>query len=156
MPVMSLPQKWTLPAEGRTAPVIRLNSVVLPAPFGPMKPQICRSGMSKLTSFNAATPPKNFVSVWTSRIFTFTPKPTLQQPHGPAHQSHQTIGFEQNDQHQQGPVQEQVDIGKADDELLFHDAKDDSSQDRAPDSPNTADHGHQQDGNTGLKSKFTP
>ncbi len=36
--VMSLPSKRMRPAFGRRLPVIRLNSVVLPAPFGPMMP----------------------------------------------------------------------------------------------------------------------
>jgi len=31
--------------------------VVLPAPFGPIKPTICPSGTEKLTSSTATTPP---------------------------------------------------------------------------------------------------
>ncbi len=81
-----------MPAEGRMAPVIRLKSVVLPAPFGPMNPQICFSGISKLTSFNAATPPKYLVSAWTTRISTFPP----QQPEEPPQESQQAIRLQQN------------------------------------------------------------
>ena len=36
--VMSWPSKRTVPLSGRSSPVIRLNSVDLPAPFGPMMP----------------------------------------------------------------------------------------------------------------------
>ena len=39
-PVMSAPSKRTRPAVGGSVPVIRLNSVVLPAPFGPIRPRI--------------------------------------------------------------------------------------------------------------------
>lgn len=50
--------------------MITLNRVVLPAPLGPIKPQICLSGMSKLTFLSAATPPKDLLRVLTSRICT--------------------------------------------------------------------------------------
>src|ERR1700737_4783560 len=36
--VMSLPSRLPRPEPGRSIPVMRLNSVDLPAPFGPMKP----------------------------------------------------------------------------------------------------------------------
>ena len=36
----------------------QLNSVVLPAPFGPISPQICPGGTSKLMSSSARMPPK--------------------------------------------------------------------------------------------------
>src|SRR5437660_10469712 len=93
IPVMSLPWRWTLPPEGRKAPVIRLKSVVLPAPLGPIKPQICFAGISKLTSLSAATPPKYLVSFSTSSIFTFTP----EQPEQPAQQTKQAVWLKQND-----------------------------------------------------------
>ncbi len=39
-PVMSSPAKRTLPTVGFTTPVMRWNSVVLPAPLGPMTARI--------------------------------------------------------------------------------------------------------------------
>ncbi|KRF33623.1 hypothetical protein ASG83_06885 [Yonghaparkia sp. Soil809] len=39
MVVTSLPKRWTAPAVGVTSPAIILNSVVLPAPFGPITPK---------------------------------------------------------------------------------------------------------------------
>ena len=39
-PRISTPLKVQDPASGASKPVIRLNSVVLPAPFGPMRPVI--------------------------------------------------------------------------------------------------------------------
>src|SRR5215472_2232522 len=97
MPVTSRPRNLTRPADGRNVPVITLKSVVFPAPLGPMKPQMCFSGMSKLTSFNAATPPKYLLRVVTSRIFTTSPG--LQDSFQPAQQSHQAVGFKKNDQY---------------------------------------------------------
>src|ERR1041384_5963254 len=98
-------------ADGRCAPVITLKSVVLPAPLGPMKPQICFSGMSKLTSLSAATPPKYFVSFSTSRILTFTPSSCVagklgfgllerQEPEEPPQESKQAIRLKQDDDNQ--------------------------------------------------------
>src|SRR6267143_5760030 len=40
---------------------MRLMSVVLPAPFGPMSPRAWRSGIARLTAFTAMTPPKRLV-----------------------------------------------------------------------------------------------
>ena len=39
MRVTSMPSKRIVPASACTVPAIRLNSVVLPAPFGPMMPE---------------------------------------------------------------------------------------------------------------------
>ena len=38
-PTISFPMKRTLPASGFRMPVISRSSVVLPAPFGPIRPQ---------------------------------------------------------------------------------------------------------------------
>src|SRR5260370_23169935 len=46
------------PADGRSRPPIRLNSVVLPAPFGPMRATISPSATSKLTRWRTRRPPK--------------------------------------------------------------------------------------------------
>src|SRR6266436_8988651 len=66
-PVTSWPWKRILPASGRRAPAIRLNSVVLPEPFGPMTPSSSPSCSVKLTSLTARTPPKPLDSRSTSR-----------------------------------------------------------------------------------------
>src|SRR4051794_27784671 len=51
--VMSRPNKRTRPASGGISPVIRLKSVVLPAPFGPMMSR--RSPGSTLRSMSLVT-----------------------------------------------------------------------------------------------------
>ena len=40
-PLTSSPSNSTLPPSGRYTPVTTLNTVVLPAPFGPIRPKIC-------------------------------------------------------------------------------------------------------------------
>src|SRR6516164_11694471 len=59
MLVMSAPSNKILPAVGRLRPEMRLNSVVLPAPFGPMTLRISLLQMVKLTFCNALRPPKH-------------------------------------------------------------------------------------------------
>src|SRR6202034_2103053 len=69
-PVMSLPARMMLPAVGRSTPVSRLITVVLPAPFGPIK--ACRAPFSidNETSCAAIMPPKRFSRPTVSRIGT--------------------------------------------------------------------------------------
>ena len=45
-----------------------LNTVVLPAPFGPIRPAICPSSIASETSLSAVTPPKRTVTLSTERI----------------------------------------------------------------------------------------
>src|SRR4051794_28243622 len=90
--VTSCARSCTFPAEGLIAPVITAKRVVLPAPLGPMKPWILRSETSKLTSFKAATPPKYFVSPFTSRMFKVSPEDAAEQ-------AHETIRLQQDYQY---------------------------------------------------------
>src|SRR5215471_9025608 len=144
LPVTSTPRKRTLPAEGRNVPLITLKSVVFPAPLGPMKPQIWRSGTSMLTSFKAATPPKYFVSPWTSRIFTASPEKIKQL----AQQSYQAIRLQEDNDDQQCSIQQKMDLRKFDCEPFLHDTKNCSAQHRSPDGSNPANHREQQDRNS--------
>src|SRR5262245_55053179 len=112
-----------------------------------MKPQISFSGTSKLTSRNAATPPKYLVSVFTSRIFTSSP----QQPGSPAQQSDQAIRLEQNNKDQQRSIEQQMDVGKFRVQLLLHHTEDHTAQHRSPNRADAADHGHQQDRDAGIE-----
>src|SRR5262252_891621 len=66
MPVTSRSLKRTLPASGRRCPVIRLKSVVLPAPLGPMMALIEPRGTLKLTPPTAWKPAKLLRRPWTS------------------------------------------------------------------------------------------
>src|SRR5918993_4402495 len=64
-PLISSPLKSTRPAVGWRNEAISLNSVLLPAPFGPMTERISPSSTSKLTSLTAISPPKRLVRSWT-------------------------------------------------------------------------------------------
>ncbi len=67
--LMSLAEKAELgPGSGGSAPVIRLNIVVLPAPLGPIRPRISPALTSKLTLSTATRPPKRRVAPATVRI----------------------------------------------------------------------------------------
>src|SRR5499426_518724 len=64
--VTSRPLSSTCPESARRWPVIRLKSVVLPAPFGPMIALIEPRGTAKLTPSTARKPSKLFASARTS------------------------------------------------------------------------------------------
>ena len=59
--VMSSPQKTTLPTWGRSAPEMQLISVVLPEPFGPIRPNRSPFLISTLILSSAVKPPKVLV-----------------------------------------------------------------------------------------------
>jgi len=59
---MSRPSKTTRPSLGGKMPVMELNSVVLPAPFGPMSANTSPRFTSKDTSSTATRPPNRFVT----------------------------------------------------------------------------------------------
>src|SRR5262249_54598270 len=61
-PSMRRPSKWTAPASGRSRLVMRLKTVVLPDPLGPMRPTMLPVATSKEHSLTARSPPKSFVS----------------------------------------------------------------------------------------------
>src|SRR6266581_993966 len=70
-PVTSRPFRTTRPASARRCPVIRLKSVVLPAPLGPMMAQMLPLGTSKETRETAMKPLNDLVRSRTSS----TPRP---------------------------------------------------------------------------------
>jgi hypothetical protein len=57
-PVMSLPNSRTCPEVAGRTPVTTLNSVVLPAPFGPMMALRSPGKTLRFTSWTAWSPPK--------------------------------------------------------------------------------------------------
>ena len=64
---MSFPLNFTTPELGLYSPAITFNSVVLPAPFGPITPTISPACTSKLKSLIATKPPKRLVTPATER-----------------------------------------------------------------------------------------
>src|SRR5580765_8015176 len=67
---MLSPSKTIEPLVGRRKPLRRLKQVVLPAPFGPIRPTISPLSTLSSTSLTAARPPKNRVSPRVSRSAT--------------------------------------------------------------------------------------
>src|SRR5258705_8012526 len=61
-PAMLSPARLIVPRSGGWMPVMRLTSVVLPAPFGPMRPRISPAPIVRATSLVATSPPKRLVS----------------------------------------------------------------------------------------------
>ena len=59
---MFLPSNSKLPEVGAKRPLTMLKNVVLPAPFGPIRLTMDRSGMSKSTEFTATRPPNRLVT----------------------------------------------------------------------------------------------
>src|SRR2546430_11768989 len=64
---MSSPRKRTVPGVGGKAPVMMLNSVVLPQPFGPMIQRSSPAPMDRLSPRKPWSPPNCLVTPPTSR-----------------------------------------------------------------------------------------
>ncbi len=64
--VTALPSMNTAPVFGRVRPEITLNSVVLPAPLGPMMPVTAPASAVRFTPVNAAMPPNSTETLRTS------------------------------------------------------------------------------------------
>src|SRR5205807_8256314 len=64
---MSRSSRYTRPAVGACKPVMTLNSVVLPAPLGPMRPVTRPGSAARSTSWRAMTPPKRTLTSSTDR-----------------------------------------------------------------------------------------
>src|SRR6058998_4315119 len=73
-PAISRSRRRIAPPSGTRAPVIRLKSVVLPDPLGPMTPISSPSATAKLTSLTARTPPNAFETRSTSRRVSARPR----------------------------------------------------------------------------------
>jgi hypothetical protein len=66
-PVTSFPANRIRPPLGFSTPEIRLKAVVLPEPFGPIKPTSSPFATEKDTPSRARTPPKLLASASTAR-----------------------------------------------------------------------------------------
>jgi hypothetical protein len=66
-PFRRVPRKRISPALGARKPVMALNAVVLPAPFGPMRESTSPSLTSKVALSTATSPPKRIESPSTLR-----------------------------------------------------------------------------------------
>ncbi|MBA7586169.1 hypothetical protein ES708_28165 [subsurface metagenome] len=67
---MSFPSNFIAPESGLYSPAMTFNNVVLPAPFGPIRPTASPVCISKLKSLITTNPPKLLVTPATERIGT--------------------------------------------------------------------------------------
>src|SRR5207244_1591579 len=91
-PARDLPSRRMSPAVGACTPVTRLKNVVLPAPFGPIRPWISPEATVRWTSWSARRPPKRFVSPLTSRRGSGEGIGALQALGAPQVQARQALG----------------------------------------------------------------
>src|SRR6266545_2197538 len=140
-PLTCLPPSRTRPLVAGMEPAATENSVVLPAPLGPMRPRISPSSSRKSTLSTARRPPKCLLTDSPTRMaVTWSRFPPVAEPAaGPQHQAGQAERLEENDQHQQDAVQAQVELGIAGEQELLDDHEDDRPGGGAQDGAEAAD-----------------
>src|SRR6056300_414627 len=79
-PDSEVPIKDQVPVSGVSKPVSRLNSVVLPAPFGPIRAVITPEGISRCSTSTAVRPPKVFLTWSMTSIGSFFLQPGTASP----------------------------------------------------------------------------
>src|SRR3972149_2444067 len=124
---MLFPLSLITPESGTRAPDTRLNSVVLPAPLGPIRPTISPWFTWKSTRVTAASPPKCLVTPSPSRI-RMLPRPPSVPPL--LHEAHQAMGQEHDDNHQDHAGQKHVIIGELGEQQLLQIGENSRAQDR--------------------------
>src|SRR5437868_1290825 len=96
-PVMSRPSKATRPASGAWKPAMAANSVVLPAPLGPISPTISPWRTSSEAWSTAFSPPNDLERPRTSSMARLSPE-----------QAHQAVRQSGHDQHQHDAIDHQA------------------------------------------------
>src|SRR6476659_1688448 len=91
---MARPSKRTWPALGASKPVMTLNSVVLPAPLGPMRPVIRPASAPSDTSSTARLPPNRTTMLSTSSSAI---QIHLAQTQRDVHRAHVVVGVRTRD-----------------------------------------------------------
>src|ERR1700720_3867294 len=75
-PEISAPSNRIDPAVGTSVPDSMLKIVLLPEPFGPIRPRISPCSTSNETLLTAVKPPKRFTSLLTVSTFGYSAGPT--------------------------------------------------------------------------------
>src|SRR5580700_7472792 len=75
-PAISTPSKLIEPEVGTNVPESMLKIVLLPEPFGPIRPRISPCSTSNETLLTAVKPPKRFTSPFTVSTFGYSAGPT--------------------------------------------------------------------------------
>src|SRR5206468_11920049 len=105
--VMSRPSKRMRPASAASAPDTQLMSVVLPEPFGPMRPNRSPAFTDKLTRLSAVKPPNRL-----TRPSTSSNAPAIASaPSQASHQTEDALGRQDDEGDQHDAHDEQVHLG---------------------------------------------
>src|SRR5690348_6839065 len=139
-PVMSRPPSSTRPAVGCKCPVMRLNSVDLPAPFGPMTAAIWPSATARLTSATARKPAKDLLSPCTSSTGA-PPGPAAQVTHAGNDAADDAAG-EGEEQHQQDDTEHERPVFRVGGDLVVEQDQRRSADHRPPEMLHAAEDGH--------------
>src|SRR5262249_44593432 len=140
--VMSRPSKVTLPLSARNSPLIRLTSVVLPAPFEPIRPTTPPDSMASDTPSTATLSPKVFVSRCTARSGMSRSRP--RAPGELERRAHQPVRDRQH-QHDQDDAEQQLPVDRVADREGLQVVVDEGADDRTEEGLEAPEHGHEDD-----------
>src|SRR5262245_37758067 len=144
MPVTSRPLSITWPRSGRRWPVIRLKSVVLPAPLGPMMAPMLPVGASRLTPPTATKPSKTLTRSRTSSTGHLGAARTTEEPREDhADGAGDAAGEAEQEHDQHGAEHERPVLGVRDD-LLVQEDQDEDADARAEEGAHPPEQGHDQ------------
>src|SRR5207247_908083 len=139
--VTSTPRKWICPLSGGKSPLIRLTSVVLPAPFEPMSASTSRSFTVKFTPSTAWNAPKLLTrSRVTSRSISAAPSPgpeTFDRADEPRRQ--------RQHQHDEHHAEEELPVHRVADGERLQVVEDDRADDRPREGAEASEDGHEHD-----------
>src|SRR5262245_4282171 len=138
IPVMSCSLKITRPVSGRRCPVMRLKSVVFPAPLGPMMALIDPAGTVKLTPPTAWKPSKLFRRSRTSSIGAPSARDEVPRERGGAGQP----AGEHEEQEDEDGAQDQRPVLRVGDDLLVEPDQDEGADRGAVEGAHAAEQGH--------------
>src|SRR6266545_657403 len=139
MPVTSRSLNRTLPASGLKWPVMRLKSVVLPAPLGPMMAQIEPRCTVRLTPATAKKPSKLLRRSRTSST-GHSPRDAPSQ----AERRARDAAREDEEQHDEDDPEDERPVLRVGDDLLVQPEEDQGAQSRAEEGAHAAQERHDQ------------
>src|SRR5687767_1963215 len=131
-PVISSPANLTRPACGLRTLVMRLNTVDLPAPFGPITARISPGSIVKSTRSTATSAPKRRSSPRHSSSGIFP------------QQAPKALGRKEHEGDEHRAENERPEIGHLR-ELVLQEHEEGTAEDRADERPGPADHDHDED-----------
>src|ERR1700675_2329620 len=141
MPVTSRFLKTTRRVSGLTWPVMRLNSVVLPAPLGPMMALIEPVGTVKLTPSTAWKPPKLLRTSRTSSMRA----PLALEPGGEERNGAREPAGEDEEQGDEDDAEDERPVLRVGHDLLVQPEQHEGAEGGAEEGPHAAEQRHDQD-----------